>query len=212
MCSGACIKFVEDNLSEADIKGKDVIEVGSRFVNGTVRWAIEQHGPQSYMGIDIFDGPNVDRVCSIEDTFTQFEADSFDIVVSTELLEHVIDFRLAINALKRLCRKDGIIVLTTRSKGFGLHGYPYDFWRYEKEDMEKIFSDFQIVKCMDDSSTSPGVFLIAKNVNNGSFVDLTSFQLYNILYDRVMSCDTELLEKKVLEKFTLKNEEDKNFF
>lgn len=211
MCSGACIRFVEENLNEIDIQGKDVIEIGSRFVNGTARWAIEQHNPKSYIGIDMFEGPNVDKVCSIEDTFNQFEPESFDIVLSTELLEHIIDFRLAINAMKRLCRKNGIIVITTRSKGFGLHGYPYDFWRYEKEDMDKLFSDFQINKCIKDPSHSPGVFLIAKK-NNDNFIDITDFELYNILFDRIMKCNVDLLEKKISQQFPTKHEENKNYF
>jgi hypothetical protein len=51
--------------------------------------------------------------------------------------------------------------VTTRSIGFHYHGYPYDFWRYEPEDMRAIFVDFEIV-ALERDTDAPGVFMLAR--------------------------------------------------
>ncbi|MEM2261178.1 MAG: methyltransferase domain-containing protein [Ignisphaera sp.] len=69
-----------------------------------------------------------------------FGEESFDVIISTEVLEHVRDWRAVINNMKRALREGGIMYITTRSFGFPYHDFPYDFWRYEIEDMRKIFT------------------------------------------------------------------------
>ena len=44
-------------------KGKVVLEIGSRNVNGSLRNIIKNYEPLSYTGIDIIDGEGVDIVC-----------------------------------------------------------------------------------------------------------------------------------------------------
>ena len=88
----------------------------------------------------------MDVICKAEDMLDVFGKDSFDVIISTELLEHVLDWRKVINNFKNVCKRDGIIVITTRSYGCLYHGHPYDFWRYEIEDMKHIFSDCTIEK------------------------------------------------------------------
>ena len=39
-----------------------MLEVGSLNVNGSIRPMIESRGPRSYLGVDVLDGPGVDRV------------------------------------------------------------------------------------------------------------------------------------------------------
>jgi len=47
-----------------------------------------------------------------------FGPESFDVVVSTEVVEHVLDWRLVINNMKVVLRRGGFIYLTTRSRAF----------------------------------------------------------------------------------------------
>jgi len=159
MCSPACINFGKQNLSESEIKGKSVIEVGSYNVNGSLRTYITSLKPQSYLGVDISEGPGVDKICKAEDLVTMFGENSFDIVISTEMLEHVEDWRIVIHNLKMLLKENGILLITTRSKGFAYHGYPHDYWRYELEDMKQIFRDCDILfLAPDPSPRAPGSF------------------------------------------------------
>src|SRR5207247_2308266 len=59
MCHESCIDFVASRLSAEEIQGSDVLEVGSRDVNGSVRPVVERARPASYLGVDIEAGPGV---------------------------------------------------------------------------------------------------------------------------------------------------------
>jgi SAM-dependent methyltransferase len=151
MCNIAVIEFFIDNIKPEEFKGKRVLEVGSRYVNGSVRPLIENFcSPKEYVGVDIEAGKFVDVILPAEKLVEYFGPESFDVVISTELLEHVQNWRLVINNMKSVLKCDGYIYLTTRSYGFPYHAYPYDFWRYEIEDVKKIFSDFEIIKLIKD--------------------------------------------------------------
>lgn len=161
MCGHGVIDFVRDRLNRTDVEGCCVLEVGSLDVNGSVRPDIESLGPARYVGIDIVHGPRVDEICDVGQLVDRYGADSFDIVVSTELLEHVRDWKGAITNIKRVLRPGGIVIITTRSLGFPLHGYPWDYWRYEPDDLAAIFSDFVDVEIERDPE-APGVFIRAR--------------------------------------------------
>ena len=157
-----------------------MLEVGSRYVNGSVRPLIERFShPKEYVGVDIEDGRFVDLILPVERLVEHFGSEAFDIVISTELLEHVKDWRVAVENMKLVLKCGGIIYITTRSHGFQYHGYPYDFWRYDLEDMNKIFSDFTILMLEKDPEC-PGVFLKAIKPTNYKPNDLKSIALYSI--------------------------------
>ncbi|MGZ7118335.1 MAG: class I SAM-dependent methyltransferase [Methanobacterium sp.] len=183
MCHVSCIVFGVLNLRDEDIKGKKVIEIGSYDVNGSLRSIIESLEPAEYMGVDIIEGPCVDEVCSVEDLLDRFENESFDVVISTEVIEHVKDWQKAISNIKKICKKDGIIFLTTRSYGFPYHPTPTDYWRFEKEDMKQIFSDCEILNLEDDNEF-PGVLIKARKPEEFLEEDLTNYKLYSVILDK----------------------------
>jgi SAM-dependent methyltransferase len=71
----------------------------------------------------------------------RFGPDAFDVGISTELLEHAREWQKIIHNFKYVLRPGGVLVVTTRSYGVDFHRQPHDFWRYEKDDFELIFSD-----------------------------------------------------------------------
>lgn len=152
-------------------------------VNGSLRADIQAIGPRSYVGVDLGEGPGVDVVCPAEDLVARFGAESFDLVVCTEMLEHVREWRVVVDNLKRLVAPDGLLVITTRSKGFPYHEYPYDYWRFEQSDMRTIFADFAI-EALESDGFMPGVFLRARHRRDAKPPDLDGLKLYSILAAR----------------------------
>jgi SAM-dependent methyltransferase len=182
MCHSGCIAFAASRLSAAEVSGREILEVGSRDVNGSVRTVVEALGPASYLGVDIEQGPGVDVICDATDLVSRFGPERFDVVISTELLEHVREWRSVIGGMKSVLRPGGVLLITTRSKGFGVHGYPYDYWRYEPGDMRRIFSDFEL-EAVESDQLRPGVFVKARKPEMHEAADLDRIALYSIVRD-----------------------------
>src|SRR5262245_23783701 len=107
MCQRSCINFSLANLSKEDIEGKEVLEVGSRNVNGTLRTIVESLEPAHYLGVDIQMGPGVDEVCDACDLLDRFGGCRFDWLISSELLEHVRDWQKVISNFKHVVKPGG---------------------------------------------------------------------------------------------------------
>lgn len=180
MCRVLVIEFFIENVRFEEFKDKRVLEVGSRYVNGSVRPFIERFlKPREYIGIDIEPGKFVDLVLPTERVVEHFGRESFDVVIATELLEHVKDWRLVITNFKEILKRGGYIYITTVKRGFPYHGYPYDFWRYELTDMRKIFSDFEIMVLKSDPEH--GVLLKARKPIEYKPNSLDNISLYSII-------------------------------
>lgn len=125
----------------------------------------------------------MDQLCDACNIITRFGTNSFDVLVATELLEHVKDWQLAISNFKSILRIGGIIFITTRSYGFGYHGFPYDFWRFEISDVEKIFSDFDILS-LEKDPIEPGIFMKARKPFDFVENKTTDCKLYSMVKER----------------------------
>ncbi|MGD2080016.1 MAG: methyltransferase domain-containing protein [Nitrospirota bacterium] len=167
-------------LGEDDVKGKSVIEIGSLDVNGSLRPTVQALGPNSYVGVDIQMGPGVDIICDAAQLIECFGREKFDVLICSEVMEHVRGWRTAVLNLKNVIKSDGIIILTTRSRGFRYHGYPFDFWRYEIDDIKNIFSDLTI-ELIEEDPMEPGVFMRARKPAGFVENDTAGYRLYSII-------------------------------
>jgi len=183
MCRIPCIVFGASRLHPREVEGRKVLEVGACDVNGSLRPVIESWNPSSYTGIDVCPGPGVDEVVPAERSLERFGPGSFDLVISTEMLEHVPDWKVVVANLKGLVRDGGTLLLTTRSRGYPFHAHPGDFWRFEPEDMERIFSEFSIVRLERDPGR-PGVFLKAVKRQGPPPADLSGIAIYSMVTRR----------------------------
>ena len=100
-------------MTASMVEGRDVVEVGAYDVNGSVRPHIESLGPASYLGLDIEEGPGVDRVLDARDLLAELGRGSADVVISTEMIEHVRDWPVVVRNLKGLLRPGGHLLVTT---------------------------------------------------------------------------------------------------
>lgn len=182
MCNDACLDFAKEYIKSNEVIGKRVIEVGSYDVNGSIRPIVEAYNPLRYLGVDIADGPGVDEICLAEHLVGRYGKDSFDVVISSEMIEHVREWRQIISNLKQILTPGGILVITTRSYGFPYHGYPDDYWRFSIEDARVIFSDMEI-EAIESDSSAPGILVKLRKPMKFVENDLQDYALYSILRD-----------------------------
>ena len=116
--------WVGGEVAKHGLAGRSTLEVGSLDVNGSVRSLFSGE----YVGIDMREGPGVDVVGYA--SALPFADDSFEVVVSTEMLEHDPAPWASLAEMGRVLRPGGHLLLTARGNGFGEHHEPDDFFRY----------------------------------------------------------------------------------
>lgn len=131
----------------------NILEVGSYNVNGSIREVL----PVT-VGVDMREGPGVDAVCDAGDLVDKFGKESWDSVVSVEMLEHAEDWKGAIQNMWDVLKPGGAFLLTTRGPGFPLHDYPGDHWRFTTKEMKRIFPEGQVEP--DTEAPGVGVFVV----------------------------------------------------
>lgn len=113
-CAGARKMLADAGLNPA---GEwDSLDLGGADINGTARSLLPY---ARWTGLDIAPGPGVDIVTDA----TTWEPDrSFDVVVCTELLEHVPQWGQCIATAWKALRAGGTLILTCASTGRRPHG------------------------------------------------------------------------------------------
>jgi SAM-dependent methyltransferase len=151
------MQWVGAKVAEHGLAERSTLELGALDVNGSVRGLFS--GP--YVGIDMRPGPGVDLVCRADSL--PYRAGSFDVVVSTEMLEHDPYFWRTLPEARRVLRKGGHLLVTARGIGFPLHDYPSDFWRFTTDALEHLFAfaGLETVEVCGDPGAS-GVFGLAR--------------------------------------------------
>lgn len=81
-----------------------------------------------YQVIDVFPGPSVDYVCDIHDVSSVPEH-HFDVIVCTQVLEHVERPVDALRQLHKLLKQDGHLICTVPFLAH-IHYVPTDFYRF----------------------------------------------------------------------------------
>lgn len=82
-----------------------------------------------YVGLDVYSGHNVDLVPEDPYRWSELETESFDIVVSNQVFEHVPYFWITSAEIARVLVPGGLALVVSPSAGHP-HRYPLDCWRF----------------------------------------------------------------------------------
>lgn len=127
--------WVADVARRFEFTACHTLEVGSFDVNGTVDSIFRGQ----YWGVDKRHGPGVDQVADGENL--PFSAGSYDVVVSTETLEHVERPWRFVSEMARVCKSGGAVIVTTVGYAFPEHDVPHDYWRFGDGALDVLLLD-----------------------------------------------------------------------
>jgi hypothetical protein len=96
--------------------GKKVLEVGSLNINGTVR---DFFHTCEYTGIDLDKGKGVDVICPAH---LYIHPEEFDVVISTEMLEHDQYWKLSLAQMYANLKIGGILIFSCAGPDRQEHG------------------------------------------------------------------------------------------
>ena len=115
--------FIKKNLSSME---GTVLDLGcgkkpySRFYDSS-KW----------LGVDISKDTYADKLM-LDNKYIPYEDSSFDLVFSTNVIEHIEDLDTVILEIQRVLKDDGKILISIPFL-FNNHSAPYDYRRYTKE-------------------------------------------------------------------------------
>jgi len=152
-------------LSSFFIKGKVVLDVACGSGYGS--FYLAEKGAKKVFGIDnseetikyakrTYPHPKVEY--SVGDALDlKLPGNSIDVVVSFETIEHVPDHRRFLGEVKRVLKKDGLLIISTPNKGVFPPGNPFHTKEFTfkefKTTLEEFFKNIEVL-CQDNWITS----------------------------------------------------------
>jgi SAM-dependent methyltransferase len=134
--------FIKTSALKYDKKNKIILDIAPQIYNDA-----EKYFQKSRMEIlDIEKGDNINYQADITNNNKDtIRGGRFDLIICTEVLEHVANPFLAINEIFRLLKKGGILLLSTPFN-FRIHGPLPDCWRFTEHGLKILLTDFKIIK------------------------------------------------------------------
>ena len=142
----AAIAVGEKMAELADLlpAGISILEVGSGRTDPReiVSYMAFDGKFSSYTTLDFDERFQPDLVANITKC-PQIPDSSYDVVVCSEVLEHVFDFGVALSELHRVAKK--ALIITTPFQ-YPYHAIPEDYWRYSPTALERLLDDWLYVE------------------------------------------------------------------
>ncbi|MDO8509458.1 MAG: methyltransferase domain-containing protein [Nanoarchaeota archaeon] len=106
------------------------------------------------------DHGNVDYVEDLHKT--KLKSNKFNYIIMTEVLEHLYNPQKAVNQVHRICKKDGVVIATTRFI-YPYHDVPFDYYRFTEYGLRSLFQNFKSVEII----THGNLFMAAWEIITG---------------------------------------------
>lgn len=88
------------------------------------------------------------------DDLNSYESNSFDVITMWHVLEHVYDLDSQINQIKKLLKKDGLLIIAVPNyksydakyykSNWAAYDVPRHLWHFSKTSIKKIFNNYQM--------------------------------------------------------------------
>lgn len=113
------------------------------------------------VGLDVSPGKGVDVIGDAH--ALPFEDGKFDVILCTEVLEHLHTPHLAIAEMERVLKRNGILILTTRFI-FPLHDTPNDYFRYTKYGLRHLLQSWDILELREEVDTQATIAVLLQRI------------------------------------------------
>ncbi len=134
---------------------KEVIKYSLKYISGktldlgagSAKYkSIIKQRTSEYITFDMVEKEGIDVVGDVLNL--PFENESFNTVISTQVLEHVEKPWIMVKEVQRILKKDGLCILTAPFL-VPYHADPDDYFRYTIKGMESLFKNenFEIIEC-----------------------------------------------------------------
>lgn len=132
-----------------------VLEIGAGILPNTLCKRGLFKNCESYTGFDIHKGENVDVVGDAHFLSRYFASDSFHVVFSNSVFEHLLmPWKVALEINKVL--KTGGIVAVTTHPAWPPHELPWDFWRFQPNSFMSLFNKYTGFELLESKGGVPG--------------------------------------------------------
>jgi SAM-dependent methyltransferase len=127
----------------ASLVGGDVLEIGTGMGYGIELIAPSAHHFTTIDKSQAYDAtlPDNARFCKMEVPPLQFEAESFDYVISFQVIEHIKRDREFVKEVSRILRKGGKFIVSTPNAPMSLTRNPWHIREYAAEQLHNLLAD-----------------------------------------------------------------------
>ncbi len=146
------MKYFVENYTQ-DFKKAKILDVGSNDLNGSYKQFFTDN-KFLYTGLDLEEGKNVDYVPKNPYKWTELKDNSFDIVISGQVLEHAEFFWFTVAEMARVLKEEGLLCIIV-PRGFVRHRYPVDCYRFDTDGAIAIMRYIQCVPLHASTGLAP---------------------------------------------------------
>jgi SAM-dependent methyltransferase len=133
--------FIKDLSEEYDSENMLVMDVAPEIHMG----AKEFFEKSKIKILDIDPESGADYIVDLCETNSdKIEDETFDLIICTEVLEHVNNPFFVVNELRRILKTGGVVAVSTPFN-FRIHGPLPDNWRFTIHGLKVLFSEFEIL-------------------------------------------------------------------
>ena len=140
-----------------------VLEIGSRCVCSQAHW--KRFFPDvQYVGVDVMEGENVDLVADAHFLSNHFEKESFDLVLSFAVFEHLAMPWVVVEEIARILKVGGYVAIETHFS-HSEHELPWHFYQFNSNALEGLFNERLGFEIIDSGLDNPIVGRFAHEAN-----------------------------------------------